>query len=306
MQNQGPQAGGVKSGDVLAIAIPMILSNASVLLAGIADTAVVGQLNDPALIGGVSLGSTIFAMLFWAFGFLRMGTTGLTAKAAGGGNRGEIAANLYRPLLIAATGGDFLYTLHVPAILLTLRLMGGSPQVQTATAAYFGVRIMSAPATLANYALLGWFIGLALPKSGALAAIGKLYPAVIGSLRAICQERGPDSAPRPHHDLSLDAAAAGVFNLAIEVDIRRGAQPLYGRGFYCFTSRRADLHLDFLRAALSSADDSMHGGADHLDFASMRMTKRGRQSKKTTQNQPAAGRKFCHSLPSMRSGVQAH
>ncbi len=184
--------------------------------------------------------------------------------------------------------------------------MGGSPQVQTATAAYFGVRIMSAPATLANYALLGWFIGLALPKSGALAAIGKLYPAVIGSLRAICQERGPDSAPRPHHDLSLDAAAAGVFNLAIEVDIRRGAQPLYGRGFYCFTSRRADLHLDFLRAALSSADDSMHGGADHLDFASMRMTKRGRQSKKTTQNQPAAGRKFCHSLPSMRSGVQAH
>ena len=63
-------------------------------LVGIADTAVVGQLNDPALIGGVALGSTIFSMLFWAFGFLRMGTTGLTAQAAGAGNRAEIAANL--------------------------------------------------------------------------------------------------------------------------------------------------------------------------------------------------------------------
>ncbi len=80
MQDQGPQARGVKSRDVLAIAIPMILSNATVPLVGIADTAVVGQLNDPALIGGVSLGSAIFAMLFWAFGFLRMGTTGLTAR----------------------------------------------------------------------------------------------------------------------------------------------------------------------------------------------------------------------------------
>ncbi len=161
MQDRGLKARGVKSRDVLAIAVPMILSNATVPLVGIADTAVVGQLNDPALIGGVSLGSTIFAMLFWAFGFLRMGTTGLTAQAAGAGNRGEIAANLYRPLVIAAAGGALLFLLHVPAILLALRQIGGSAEVQTATAAYFGVRIMSAPATLANYALIGWFIGLA-------------------------------------------------------------------------------------------------------------------------------------------------
>ncbi len=64
----------------------MILANATVPLVGIADTAVMGQLDDPALIGGVALGSTIFAMLFWAFGFLRMGTTGLTAQAAGAGD----------------------------------------------------------------------------------------------------------------------------------------------------------------------------------------------------------------------------
>jgi MATE family multidrug resistance protein len=153
--------GGLGSRDVLAIAVPMILSNATVPLVGIADTAVIGQLGDPALIGGVSLGATIFSMLFWAFGFLRMGTTGLTAQAAGAGDAGEIAANLYRALTIAAGAGAVLYVLHVPAVILILRLVGGSADLQTATAAYFGVRILSAPATLANYALVGWFIGLA-------------------------------------------------------------------------------------------------------------------------------------------------
>ena len=164
MQDYAPPASDLKSRDVLAIAIPMILSNATVPLVGFADLAVVGQLNDPALIGGVSLGSTIFSMLFWAFGFLRMGTTGLTAQAAGAGNRGEITANLYRALLIAVAAGAVLFAVHVPAILTTLRLIGASSEVQTATAAYFGVRIMSAPATLANYALMGWFIGLARAK----------------------------------------------------------------------------------------------------------------------------------------------
>ncbi len=161
MQDRSPRATPVRSQDVLAIAIPMILSNATVPLVGIADVAVVGQLNDPALIGGVSLGSTVFAFLFWAFGFLRMGTTGLTAQAAGAGDRTEIAANLYRALAIAGAAGAVLFLLHVPAILFTLRLIGASAEVQTATAAYFGVRILSAPATLANYALVGWFIGLA-------------------------------------------------------------------------------------------------------------------------------------------------
>ena len=151
----------LQSRDVLAIAIPMILSNATVPLVGMADTAVMGQLNDPALIGGVALGSTIFAMLFWAFGFLRMGTTGLTAQAVGAGDDAEVAANLYRALFIAVVAGTLLFAFHVPAILLILKLTGGSTEVQTATGDYFGVRILSAPATLANYALVGWLMGLA-------------------------------------------------------------------------------------------------------------------------------------------------
>ncbi len=161
MCEHSPQSKRLKSRDVLAIAIPMILSNATVPLVGIADTAVMGQLNDPALIGGVALGSTIFAMLFWAFGFLRMGTTGLTAQAVGAGDDTEVAANLYRALFIGVVAGMLLFALHAPATLLILKLTGGSAEVQTATADYFGIRILSAPATLANYALVGWLIGLA-------------------------------------------------------------------------------------------------------------------------------------------------
>lgn len=203
MQHSAKQTGGVRSREVLAIAVPMILSNGTVPLVGIVDTAVVGQLKDPALIGGVALGSTIFAMLFWAFGFLRMGTTGLTAQAAGAGNRGEIAANLYRPLIIAAAAGALLFILHVPATLLALRLSGGSAEVQTATAAYFGVRIVSAPATLANFTLIGWFMGLAranfalalqLFQNAINIALAAVFVLVLGkgvegaALAAVCAE----------------------------------------------------------------------------------------------------------------------
>src|SRR5258706_5009977 len=114
LRDLGLQEGELRSRDVLLIAIPMILSNATVPLVGIADAAVVGQLNDPALIGGVSPGSTIFAMLFLAFGFLRMGTIGLTAQAVGAGDPAEAAANLYRALLIAVIAGQSFFSLYAP------------------------------------------------------------------------------------------------------------------------------------------------------------------------------------------------
>src|SRR5262249_52021991 len=143
---------------------------------------VIGQLNDPALIGGVALGATIFSMLFWAFGFLRMGTTGLTAQAAGAGDSAEVVANLYRALFIAATFGFLLFAIHTVLIVFALKLGGGSAAVQTATADYFGVRILSAPATLANYALIGWFIGLGRAKA---AFVLQLVPNTINIVLAI-------------------------------------------------------------------------------------------------------------------------
>jgi multidrug resistance protein, MATE family len=200
------------SRDVLAIAVPMVISNATVPLVGIADIAVVGQLSEPALIGGVSLGSTLFAMLFWAFGFLRMGTTGLTAQAAGAGDNAAVAANLYRPLVIAGVAGIILFIFHVPAIVLTLRLIGGTSELQTVTAAYFGIRIMSAPATLANYAIAGWLIGLARAN---LALLLQLFLNAINIALAIFfvlfAGRGVQGAALAAVCAEYAALAAGLF-----------------------------------------------------------------------------------------------
>jgi MATE family multidrug resistance protein len=145
---------------VLSIAVPVMISNVSTPLIGIVDTGVVGQIPDPAYIGAVAIGSLVFLFLFWAFGFLRMGTTGLTAQALGAGNDHEVGATLARALLLAVAVGAALIALQIPIELVAFALLDGSTQVEALAAEYFDIRIWAAPATLANYAILGWFIGL--------------------------------------------------------------------------------------------------------------------------------------------------
>jgi MATE family multidrug resistance protein len=145
---------------VLAIAVPVMLSNVSTPLIGVVDTAIVGHYPNPIYIGAVAVGSLIFTFVFWGFGFLRMGTTGLTAQALGAGDDVELAAGLGRALLIAASAGLSLIVLQWPIREIAFRLLGASPEVERLARGYFDVRIWAAPATLANYALLGWFIGL--------------------------------------------------------------------------------------------------------------------------------------------------
>lgn len=145
---------------VLAIAVPVMLSNVSTPLIGIVDTAVVGRIPDPAYIGAVAVGSLIFSFAFWAFGFLRMGTTGLTAQALGSRDSAEILNSLARALLIALIAGVALIIAQWPLRAAAFGLLDGSQQVEALAAAYYDIRIWAAPATLANYALLGWFIGL--------------------------------------------------------------------------------------------------------------------------------------------------
>lgn len=152
--------GPVTHRSVLAIALPIMLSNVSTPLLGVVDTAVVGRLPDPAYIGAVALGALVFSFVFWAFGFLRMGTTGLTAQALGAGRPDEIAACLGRALLIALIAGLGLVALQWPIRATAFALIDGSPGVEALAAAYVDIRIWAAPATLANYAFLGWFIGL--------------------------------------------------------------------------------------------------------------------------------------------------
>jgi MATE family multidrug resistance protein len=145
---------------VLAIAVPIMLSNISTPLIGLVDTAIVGHYPNPVYIGAVAVGALIFSFVFWAFGFLRMGTTGLTAQALGAGDKDELASGLGRSLLIAVAVGGALILLQWPIRESAFALLGASPEVERLAREYFDVRIWAAPATLANYALLGWFIGL--------------------------------------------------------------------------------------------------------------------------------------------------
>ncbi len=151
---------------VLSIAVPVMLSNVSTPLIGVVDTTVVGQIPDPAYIGAVAVGALIFSFVFWGFGFLRMGTTGLTAQALGAEDVDEIAANLGRALLIAFVIGLALIVLQWPIRGVAFYLLAGSEQVEGLASQYFDIRIWAAPATLANYALLGWFIGLGRTDTG--------------------------------------------------------------------------------------------------------------------------------------------
>jgi MATE family multidrug resistance protein len=145
---------------ILAIALPIMISNVSTPLLGIVDTGVVGQIPDPAYIGAVALGALVFNFVFWGFGFLRMGTSGLTAQALGAADAVEIRASLGRAVLIALIVGTALIALQWPIRELAFALINGSPKVEALARDYYDIRIWAAPATLLNYALLGWFVGL--------------------------------------------------------------------------------------------------------------------------------------------------
>lgn len=145
---------------ILAIAVPVMVSNVSTPLIGIVDTAVVGHLPDPAYIGAAAVGALIFNFVFWGFGFLRMGTTGLTAQALGAADVGEVAAILGRALLIALIAGIGVIVLQWPIREAAFAAIHSSARVDGLARGYFDIRIWAAPAALVNYALLGWFIGL--------------------------------------------------------------------------------------------------------------------------------------------------
>ena len=145
---------------VLTLAGPAMLANLSGPLIGVVDTAVVGQIPDPAHIGAVAIGSLIFTFVFWAFGFLRMGTTGLTAQAIGAGDETEVAASLGRALLIAGGIGVAIVVLQWPIREIAFALLGASDEVEELARGYFDIRVWAAPASLATYALFGWLIGL--------------------------------------------------------------------------------------------------------------------------------------------------
>ncbi|MCY4498906.1 MAG: MATE family efflux transporter [Rhodospirillaceae bacterium] len=145
---------------VWRIAGPIILSNVSVPLLGAVDTAVVGHLDSPVYLGGVAIGTLIFNYVYWGFGFLRMGTTGLAAQALGVRDGQEVWATLHRGFVIAAVLSALVIALQVPVVGMALWLVDASVPVEALAGEYFRIRIWAAPAALANYVVLGWLIGL--------------------------------------------------------------------------------------------------------------------------------------------------
>ena len=155
-----PTAGAkVTHARVLAIAVPIMLSNVSEPLIGIVDTAVIGRLPEPYFIGAIAIGSLIFSFVYWGFGFLRLGTSGLSAQAYGAGDERELVAVLGRALIIGAGSGLLLVALSPFIEQLVLRFLEGSAEVELHAVTYFRIRIWSAPFALANFVLLGWFVG---------------------------------------------------------------------------------------------------------------------------------------------------
>ena len=143
---------------VLKIALPIVISNATVPILGAVDTGVVGQLGAAAPIGAVGIGAIIITGIYWIFGFLRMGTTGLTSQAQGAGQTGEVAALLTRALMIGFAGGLALIALQVPVFWAAFQISPASEEVETLAQQYMAIRVWSAPAMIALFGMTGWLI----------------------------------------------------------------------------------------------------------------------------------------------------
>lgn len=148
---------------ILRLAIPNIITNITVPLLGMVDTAIVGHLNNGDgidYIGAIAVGTMIFNIIYWNFGFLRMGTSGFTAQAYGANDKKEQANILIRACFIAIVAALVLIIFQKPIGILSMMLIEDKNSVGALALSYFSIRIWAAPATLGMYALKGWFIGM--------------------------------------------------------------------------------------------------------------------------------------------------
>ena len=143
---------------VLRIALPIVLSNATVPILGLVDTGVVGQIGEAAPIAAVGVGAIVLSSVYWIFGFLRMGTTGLAAQALGRGEDDEVAALLTRALLIAGAAGIVLIAAQAAIFWVAFRVSPATAEVEGLARDYMAIRIWSSPAAIAVYGLTGWLI----------------------------------------------------------------------------------------------------------------------------------------------------
>ena len=146
--------------DVWRIAVPMILSNLSVPLLGMVDTGVVGHLDNAVYLGAVAIGGTIFSFLYTGVNFLRMGTTGIAAQRFGADDFDGLRVSLGQALVVAQLIALTAILLQWPISQFAMYLLGAEAALREHALEYFSIRIWSAPGTLANYVMIGWFLGL--------------------------------------------------------------------------------------------------------------------------------------------------
>jgi MATE family multidrug resistance protein len=149
---------GITHRRVLSIALPIVISNATVPILGAVDTGVIGQLGGAAPIGAVGIGAIILGALYWIFGFLRMGTVGLTSQALGGGDAQEVRALFFRSIGIGVLAGMAFIMFQIPIFAGAFWIAPASAEVEGLARAYMSIRVWSAPAAIAIYGLSGWLI----------------------------------------------------------------------------------------------------------------------------------------------------
>ena len=145
---------------ILGLAVPSIISNITVPLLGLVDVSIVGHLGSATYIGAIAVGGMLFSMIYWIFGFLRMGTSGLTAQAYGRRDLAEVILSFVRSVGIAFGLGLLLILLQYPILKVAFMLIDATPAIKELASLYFRICIWGAPAVLGLYSFAGWFVGM--------------------------------------------------------------------------------------------------------------------------------------------------
>jgi len=233
------------------LALPMILSNISVPLLGIVDTAIIGHLDSPVYLGGVAVGATATSFVFMLLLFLRMSTTGLTAQAFGARDTPALARALIQPMLIALTAGVLFIALRTPVSELAAALMGGSEAVQQQAQTFIAIRWLSAPATLANLVILGWLLGVQYARAPMVLLItGNVVNILLDLLFVLQWHWGVAGAAAPDAVADYVTLAAGLWMVARVLALRGISFSLLKASWRGDTARLFRLNRDIMLRSL--------------------------------------------------------
>lgn len=172
----------VRDRQIFHIALPSIISNITVPLLGLVDLTIAGHLGQASYIGAIAVGSMIFNVIYWIFGFLRMGSSGMTSQALGRRDLSEVMRILLRAMVVGFLIALCFVVFQIPLRWIALEIMHPSAGIRTLTATYFNICIWGAPAMLCLYGLTGWFIGMQNTRVPMMVSIFQNVVNIIASL----------------------------------------------------------------------------------------------------------------------------